>query len=138
VSASAATGWVVGNLKKFVNNNAADSTHTYEVGTASFYTPLTITPLANFSGTDGTSALVVASTAGEHANVSTSGINQFQDVNSYWSVTGVKNTGTWNVAAGGYKPKASFQPPMWMLARTQTVHREEVPESGLELHYRTR
>ena len=43
-------GYVVGNVKKFVNNNAAQSTHVYEVGTALYYTPLTITPLANFQG----------------------------------------------------------------------------------------
>lgn len=105
VSASGTTGWVVGNLKKFINNNAAQSTTTYEVGTATYYTPLTITPLANPSGTNAQSALIVRSTAGEHPNVSTSTIDPNKDVNSYWTVTGVGNG---NMPAAGYTVKGEF------------------------------
>src|ERR1051326_6840253 len=98
-------GYVIGKLQKFINNNAAQSTKKFEVGTGTFYTPLTITPLANPSGTGATSALIVTSIAGEHPNVGTSSLNSAKDVNSYWSVTG---TGAGSMAAAGYTVKGEF------------------------------
>jgi hypothetical protein len=101
---ASASGYVVGNLKKFVGNGAA--VKTFEVGTGTYYTPLTITPVGNFTGTDATTALTLTSTTGEHANIGTAGIEPTKDVNSSWSLTADGFTGVGG--ATGIKAKGAF------------------------------
>src|SRR5207249_2254645 len=107
ISASAATGWVVGNVKRFVTN--ATTSRTFEVGTASQYAPLTVTFPSGLTGTSdsGTnpSFFIGSATAGEHPQVVTSGISPSKDVNIYWSLA---SGGGGSVLAAGYTVKAEF------------------------------
>ena len=125
VSASGATGYVIGNLQKFINNNAAQSTKTFEVGTASSYTPLTFTPLANPTGTNAAprrsscalfpaSIRISAPPASTQARTSTA--------TGRWLAHGAGS-----IAAAGYKMKGEFVAAgIDAGAEHQQVHRHAV------------
>ncbi len=104
---ASAAGYIVGNLKKFVANTTNPTS--FEIGTASFYTPMTIAPIGRISGAGSQSALLATSTTGEHPSISSSGIDSSRDVNSYWSVTPVGDT-TWTVPSTGYTVTGVFPP----------------------------
>jgi hypothetical protein len=79
---------VFGSLKKGIA--ASTSSKTFEIGDASYYTPVTVT----FTGaTNSVGSLTVNTTATEHPSVNTSGIDPSQDVNRYWSITNTGVTG---------------------------------------------
>ncbi|MBL0745847.1 T9SS type A sorting domain-containing protein [Chryseolinea lacunae] len=81
VGASQATGWVQGNLQKYVATGAP--TQTFEVGDAILYAPVSTT----FASVTSAGSLVASSTAGEHPAVNASGIDPSKSVNRYWTLT---------------------------------------------------
>ncbi len=96
------TGFVNGNLRKQVSGSGNVS-RTFEIGTGSTYSPVTVA-LTNVAGaTDATQTLTASSTAGEHPSVATSGINSARDVNRYWTIT---KAGTWTFT--NYAPTFTF------------------------------
>ena len=98
-------GYVIGKLKKFVQNST--TLRTFEVGTASFSAPLSLDFTGGgLTGASATSSFFVASAnAGEHASIGTAGINSARDVNIFWSVM---SGGNGSVTTSGYKVKATF------------------------------
>ncbi len=95
------TGWVVGKFQK--NSTAGSLSHSYPVGDANYYTPLSIAGTAATAGD-----IVVSATTGDHPNLNTSLINPTKSVNRYWSISQVNGltfstagatvTPNWNVA----------------------------------------
>lgn len=89
------SGHVVGNLRKNVATGS-NITKTYEVGTGSDYTPLTII----FTSVSTAGSLTASSTAGDHPSIASSGFNAAATINRYWTIT---NTSivftTYNVTA---------------------------------------
>lgn len=87
----ATTGSVINaGTGKFVNGNltkkiaASTASKAFEVGDASVYAPVTIA----FTGTtNGTGSMAVVTTSGDHASISTSGINSSASVNRKWTIT---------------------------------------------------
>jgi autotransporter-associated beta strand protein len=77
-------GHVNGNLRKFVPAVANPSV-VYEIGDASFYTPLTLAITGTV--TNNTGSITARATSGDHPNIGTSGINENKSVNRYWTVT---------------------------------------------------
>jgi hypothetical protein len=78
---SRTSGYVVGNLKKFVATGA--TSRTFEVGDASSYTPVTVA-----FGSVGTAGdLTASTTAGDHASIASATINASKSVNRYWTLT---------------------------------------------------
>jgi subtilisin family serine protease len=84
------SGHVVGLLRKQI---ASDGTvgHTYEVGTATSYTPVTV-DIHGVTGSGSGQQLGVRAVAGEHPDVAASGIAASKDVNVHWTTT---QSGTW-------------------------------------------
>lgn len=95
------TGWVVGKFQK--NATAGGVAHSYPVGDANYYTPLSINGTAATAGD-----IIVGAVSGDHPNLSTSLINPTRSVNRYWSVSqangltfsaaGATVTPNWNAA----------------------------------------
>jgi len=100
-SVSRTSGWINGNLRKFVPA-ALNPTVVFEVGDAAVYTPVSVA----FTGTvsAATGSITAKSTAGDHQQIATSGIYGAKSVNRYWTLT--NNTpipGTWT-----YSPSFSY------------------------------
>lgn len=78
------TGWVIGNLQKAVA--AAASAVSFEIGGTDAYRPIALsftTPIT----TGGDITTSVSQTAGDHPNISGSGLNVNKSVNRYWTIT---------------------------------------------------
>jgi LPXTG-site transpeptidase (sortase) family protein len=70
----------------FVQKNfpvAAGQTFTFPVGDVTNYTPIDIAGLTVSTA----GGIIASTTAGEHPNIATSGIDPAQDVNRYWTLT---------------------------------------------------
>lgn len=93
------SGHVIGNLRKNFPI-AANVTRTFEVGTATSYTPAII----NFASVTTAGSLTVAGYPGDHPNILTSGIDEQRNVNVYWSLT---NNGI-AFSAAGYSTTFNF------------------------------
>ena len=76
------SGHVIGNLRKNFPTLGAGQTRTFELGTATTYTPAIITGTVTTTGN-----LTVAATTSQHPNAATSGIDDAKNVNVYWSLT---------------------------------------------------
>ena len=98
-----APGFVEGNLQKVVNR-AVGTVVTYEVGTGSSYTPLTIaiTTIATTTG-----SITGSSTGSDHPSLGTSGINTVRSVNRYWSLS-LPTTGAFAIGSGQYSITNNF------------------------------
>ncbi|HYE95062.1 MAG TPA: hypothetical protein VD962_02535, partial [Rubricoccaceae bacterium] len=82
-SVARTSGHVVGNLQKNVAVGA--TTRTYEIGDASTYRPVTVT-FGNVT-TAGNLTATVSTSAGDHPNLATSGLDGARSVNRYWTLT---------------------------------------------------
>jgi len=95
------SGFVSGNLQKNVATGASVSRY-FEVGTGSTFAPVYVT----YAQVNTAGNLIVSTTAGEHPQISTSGLDQTKNVNRYWTLT---NSGIVATAAG-YTADFSFVP----------------------------
>ena len=78
------TGWVNGTLQMAFNTGNSQS-FTFPIGGQTYYRPVA---LANLNVTrGGTLAAVVTATAGNHPQITGSGINPSHDVTRYWTLT---------------------------------------------------
>lgn len=78
------TGWVNGNLQKYIATGATSKI--FEIGDSNYYTPATIA----FNNVTVAGNLLATSVAGDHPYISSSSIKAAKSVNRYWSFT---NTG---------------------------------------------
>lgn len=92
------TGWIFGNLQKYVPTGS--SSRTYEVGNSGSYTPVTL----GFSGVSTPGGFRVDAVAGAHPNAASGCFNGGNYIGQYWnfSTTGVSPlnyTATFNYTA---------------------------------------
>jgi hypothetical protein len=81
VSGGSSQCYINGNLRKFIATNTVSKA--FEIGDANGYTPVNI----NFSGsTNGTGSILVNTTANDHPNIYTSGVNPERTVNRIWTL----------------------------------------------------
>jgi aerobic-type carbon monoxide dehydrogenase small subunit (CoxS/CutS family) len=80
-SVSRTSGYVNGNLRKNVALGSNVS-RTFEIGTATDYTPLDFV----FANVSTAGDLTTSATAGDHPSIATSGFNPSLTVNRYWTV----------------------------------------------------
>jgi hypothetical protein len=80
-SVSHTSGYVFGNLQKVFATGA--QSFTFHIGDATNYTPVAL----SFANVNISGNVTGNTTAGEHPNISTSGINSAKDVNRYWTLT---------------------------------------------------
>ncbi len=83
VSGAGSSNYVYGNLQKNVATGA--TSRTFEIGTASYYYPVSLT----FGSVSVAGNLTAKVTSGEHTNIGTSAISSSKDVNAYWTLTNV-------------------------------------------------
>ena len=81
--AGSSTGWVIGNLRKTTTSGSSPS-FTYPIGDANYYTPLALTFASN---TTANGTLTARTTAGDHAQIATSGIIAANSINRTWTLT---------------------------------------------------
>jgi hypothetical protein len=98
-SATNTTGYVNGNLKLYFSTGS-NVTRAFPIGDASSYTPATLV----FASISGAGYITAKSTAGQHPNISTSGINYSLDVARYFTLT---NSG---IAFTVFSPTFTFVP----------------------------
>ncbi len=100
-SVARTSGYVSGNLQKnFTTGNSV--TRTFETGTASGYSPVTIV----ITRVTTAGNLIVKATAGDHPSIATSTLNPARSLNRYWTLT---NSGIVTNAAG-YRATFTFIP----------------------------
>jgi len=81
VSGGSSSSYVYGNLQKYVPTGAQSPT--FEVGTASYYNPVTIA----FNNVSVAGNLTAKVTSEEHPNIASSTIKSSKNVNAYWTLT---------------------------------------------------
>ena len=104
VSGGSASSFVNGNLR--LTYPAWNVTCAYPVGSAAAYAPITVT-IPHFSGITG-GTLTGSTTAGEHPQVATSGINSALDANRYWSLGASGDTMATLPSGGSYTVTLGF------------------------------
>jgi len=107
--AGSGTGWVSGNLQKFIPAGA--STVNFEVGTNGASAPnLAYSPInASFVGVGGSGgALIAYSTVGDHPQAGTSGLELSKSVNRWWALTTTGVSGTALPAFTSYNAILNF------------------------------
>jgi hypothetical protein len=89
------TGWVVGNLQRYIGTGAVNQT--FDIGDAANYRPVNLS-FSNVT-TAGSLLVFVSQSASEHPDVDNSGINKTKDLNRYYSLTpvGLGISGTYDV-----------------------------------------
>lgn len=81
-SVSRGTGWVHGNLQKYIGAGSGVG-QLYEVGDASVYTPVSLT----FASVSGAGMLTGTTAAGDHAAIASSSFAPSQTINRIWKLT---------------------------------------------------
>ena len=82
--AGAGTGWVVGNLIKQTATDASPS-FAYAIGDATNYTPISLTFTGNNTAAS-TGSITATTTAGDHPQLETSGLDSNITVNRTWNL----------------------------------------------------
>lgn len=121
---SRTNGYVIGNLKKHVSAGAGTSL-SYEVGSASGYSPIDIV----FGNVSGAGELTASTTPTDHPSIAGSGLDEPKTVNRYYTLTNSGTTfdqygATVNFVAGDLDPGADpskfvvwkFDSPTWTMA----------------------
>jgi hypothetical protein len=80
--ASQTTGWINGNLQKYIPTGTSVS-KTFEIGDSAYYTPSTIL----FSSVSSAGNLTAKVTAADHPEGDYSGIDTTKSVNRFWTLT---------------------------------------------------
>ena len=80
-SGAGAGKYVYGNLQK--NFTTGAQSFTFDIGDSTNYTPVAV----SFANVTVAGNVTAATTAGEHPNIATSGIDSSKDVNRYWTLT---------------------------------------------------
>jgi uncharacterized repeat protein (TIGR01451 family) len=80
-SISRTSGHIVGNLQKRIT--AAAPNATFEVGSATAYTPVYV----SFAGVSVAGDLIVSTASGDHPNIGASNFNAAKTANRYWTLT---------------------------------------------------
>ena len=137
-SLSRTSGYVLGNLRKNVATGA--TSRTFEIGDASNYMPVTV----SFGNVTSAADLTVLTTAGDHPNIATSGLDNTKSVNRYWTLTdsGIGFTNysvTFTFAAGDIDGGAStsnfvlgkWNGAAWSLAATGSRTGTTIQGTGL-------
>ena len=83
--AGAGTGWVVGNLIKQTATDASPS-FAYAIGDATNYTPISLTFTGNNTAAS-TGSITATTTAGDHPQLETSGLDSNITVNRTWNLS---------------------------------------------------
>jgi len=78
---SRTSGYVIGSLSLFFATGA--TSHTFDIGDASAYTPVTV----SFASVTIAGSLTASTTAGDHPQILTSGLNSSKTANRYWTLT---------------------------------------------------
>jgi hypothetical protein len=117
---SRTSGHIVGKLQKNVATGSNVS-RTFEIGTGGDYAPVTVL-LASVTGAGN---LTATTTAGDHPNVGTSGLNTSKTVNRYWNVT---NSG---VAFTTYSATLNFVATDVDAGPTRQLHRAQVRQPAV-------
>ncbi len=97
--AGTGSGWVVGNLQK---NISAIGVKNFEVGDASLYRPINIDFSALTSPGDLTATVTQAD--GNHASISTSGLDNTKTIKRYWTLTNSGIGGTYDATFNFINP----------------------------------
>ena len=79
--AAQGTGWIHGNLQKYIASGATSKT--FETGDAVSFAPLALA----FTNVTTAGDLTVITTTGDHPNINTSIINPLKTVNRFWTLT---------------------------------------------------
>ncbi|MBS7788258.1 T9SS sorting signal type C domain-containing protein [Flavobacterium sp. CYK-55] len=132
------SGWVRGNLQK--NIPTGTNSRTFEIGDSSNYTPVTL----DYSGVTGAGNVVAYTTAGDHAQISSSDIDPSFSVNRTYTLTNSGVTGgsydaTFNFVAGDVDSGAitaafgvsSYVNPTWTSATVSTRTSTSTKATGL-------
>ena len=80
---SGSGGYIVGNLEKTISTSGSPVAVTFEVGDASYYTPINLT----FASVSGSGTLTANTTSSYHPQINTSGISTTKHVTRYWTLT---------------------------------------------------
>lgn len=91
-----ATGWVRGNLQKYIPTGAIS--RTFEIGDSANYTPVTTA----YSAVTTAGTLLVATASGDHPQISSSALDATKTANRYYTIS---NSG---VAGGTYDASFTF------------------------------
>jgi hypothetical protein len=80
--AGQSTGWVNGNLQKYVATGASVS-RTFEIGDSVYYTPASLL----FSNVSTAGNFIAKATPTDHPNADNSGLDTTKSINRYWTLT---------------------------------------------------
>ena len=80
-SVSRTSGYIIGNLKKYIGTGATSKT--FEIGDANVYAPIDV----SFGNVTTAGYLTAKTTSGDHLYIANSGIDSTKSVNRYWTMT---------------------------------------------------
>ena len=85
VTGAGNTAWIVGSVSKQTASNASP-TFTYPIGDATTYAPIALTFNGNNTATT-TGSITVSTTSGDHPQVASSGLDNANSVNRFWTLS---------------------------------------------------
>jgi len=91
VTGAGSTAWIVGSVSKQTSSNASP-TFTYPIGDATTYAPIALTFNGNNTATT-TGSITASTTSGDHPQVASSGLDNANSVNRFWTLSNNGVTG---------------------------------------------